>query len=489
MRLRKRWWLLTLVPAVVAIVGFGGDFLLHDYDPTRVIYKRMTAADRYVYEEIHPRFIAIDEAEIIQIRSTTDAARIRGALVDAIWGQHQPADETRYTRIGEVVGPEKGAARQVERLQISMDYDTQSTAWLYHSKSPNGRLVIYHHGFASRFTDNQWFIDRLLEEGYAVIAINLLGNAGNSAWASLPVGGAAHLHSELDEIDRPLRLHLDPAIAAIDLATGALGYDSVDMIGFSAGAFITTVAAAVDPRIRRSYPIAGVYPISLSEGRLAAARRWAEGFEPEWRYEGYNFYVPETTYAKVLLAGGAADDLRQARELLSRKCALYEACHNTVLLAQWLVLKAAVHAAEGVEKAASTTLERALELTRPGGIVRVFTDVGPSLIPLLQRLDLQGDTRTHAGRVLVSLRGRPRDGGSPRSQALHTDGFESLTGREFEVLNILAQRMTDHEIAARLHISPGTVRRHTQNIYGKLGVHGRREAVDRAIGLGLLTES
>ena len=62
-----------------------------------------------------------------------------------------------------------------------------------------------------------------LDEGIApTIAVNLLGYGGNSTWANLPGGGAAHIHSELDELDRPLRLHLDPAIAAIDLATGAL---------------------------------------------------------------------------------------------------------------------------------------------------------------------------------------------------------------------------------------------------------------------------
>ena len=206
-----------------------------DYDPTRVIYKRLKAANRYVYEEIHPRFLEINAADYIHIRSVADAVRIRAALADAIWGEHQPADETRFLRVCDVLRPEKGVAGQAERLQISMDYDTHSTASLFHSTNPNGRLVIYHHGFAGRFTDNQWFIDRLLEEGYAVIAVNLLGYGGNSTWANLPGGGAAHIHSELDLIDRPLRLHLDPAIAAIDLATGALGYDSVDMIGFSAG--------------------------------------------------------------------------------------------------------------------------------------------------------------------------------------------------------------------------------------------------------------
>ena len=64
--------------------------------------------------------------------------------------------------------------------------------------------------------------------------------------------------------------------------------------------------------------------------------------------------------------------------------------------------------------------------------------------------------------------------------------IEPLTDREMDVLRLLAKRLTNKEIGLRLHISPLTVKRHTINIYQKLGVNDRREAVTKARALGLL---
>jgi ATP/maltotriose-dependent transcriptional regulator MalT len=61
-----------------------------------------------------------------------------------------------------------------------------------------------------------------------------------------------------------------------------------------------------------------------------------------------------------------------------------------------------------------------------------------------------------------------------------------LTDRELEVLALLARRLSAKEIARRLVISDRTVKRHTANIYQKLGVHSRREAAAQAAALGLL---
>jgi ATP/maltotriose-dependent transcriptional regulator MalT len=61
-----------------------------------------------------------------------------------------------------------------------------------------------------------------------------------------------------------------------------------------------------------------------------------------------------------------------------------------------------------------------------------------------------------------------------------------LTERELEVLGRLAERLSNKEIAKQLFLSPLTVKRHTLNIYQKLGVHGRREAVKKATALGIL---
>ncbi|MGC9336257.1 MAG: response regulator transcription factor, partial [Anaerolineae bacterium] len=61
-----------------------------------------------------------------------------------------------------------------------------------------------------------------------------------------------------------------------------------------------------------------------------------------------------------------------------------------------------------------------------------------------------------------------------------------LTDRELEVLSLLAEYLSNREIGRRLFISLPTVKSHTRNIYGKLGVGNRQEAVARAHSLGIL---
>ena len=63
---------------------------------------------------------------------------------------------------------------------------------------------------------------------------------------------------------------------------------------------------------------------------------------------------------------------------------------------------------------------------------------------------------------------------------------EPLTNRELEILDLLAQRFQNKEIAEKLFISPETVKKHLNNIYGKLSVSNRRQAVEKAETLGIL---
>jgi LuxR family maltose regulon positive regulatory protein len=63
-----------------------------------------------------------------------------------------------------------------------------------------------------------------------------------------------------------------------------------------------------------------------------------------------------------------------------------------------------------------------------------------------------------------------------------------LTDRELEVLHLLAERLSNPEIARRLFVSLPTVKTHTRNIYGKLGVHSRKQAVAQARALGILPQ-
>ncbi len=74
-----------------------------------------------------------------------------------------------------------------------------------------------------------------------------------------------------------------------------------------------------------------------------------------------------------------------------------------------------------------------------------------------------------------------------RRQAMENQSLiEPLSEREMEVLHLIAAGLSNREIAGRLFIAPGTVKRHSNNIYGKLGVRSRTQAVARSRDLGLL---
>jgi LuxR family maltose regulon positive regulatory protein len=66
---------------------------------------------------------------------------------------------------------------------------------------------------------------------------------------------------------------------------------------------------------------------------------------------------------------------------------------------------------------------------------------------------------------------------------------EPLSERELEVLQLIAEGLTNPEIASRLFLALNTVKAHTRNIYGKLGVHTRTQAVSIARALGVLTSA
>jgi LuxR family maltose regulon positive regulatory protein len=74
----------------------------------------------------------------------------------------------------------------------------------------------------------------------------------------------------------------------------------------------------------------------------------------------------------------------------------------------------------------------------------------------------------------------------PSTQVLKPELIETLSEREIEVLQLIAEGLTNREIAARLFLSVNTVKVHSSNIYGKLGAHNRTQAVARAQTLGIL---
>ncbi len=147
-------------------------------------------------------------------------------------------------------------------------------------------------------------------------------------------------------------------------------------------------------------------------------------------------------------------------------------------LVEILVLQASAYQQQGDTPQALTALERAIIIAAPEGYMRVFVAGGAPVAELLRRSASRSTAPDYAQRLLDALGADEAVSASPL--------VEPLTDRETEVLHLLGAGYTNQVIADALFITINTVKKHTNNIYGKLGVHSRTQAVVRAQELGLL---
>lgn len=192
------------------------------------------------------------------------------------------------------------------------------------------------------------------------------------------------------------------------------------------------------------------------------------------------------TLARLLIAGD--DGGPQALALLQGLLDTAEAGGRLGSVIEILALQALGHQALGDLPPALESLERAVTLAEPEGYVRVFVDEGKPVAELLRRLveggrvarTLPDAVRAHALSVMAAFESGES---SPfAGQPL----IEPLSPRELEVLQLIAQGLSNQQIAEQLYLAESTVKGHNSRIFGKLGVRRRTEAVARARQLGLL---
>ena len=217
--------------------------------------------------------------------------------------------------------------------------------------------------------------------------------------------------------------------------------------------------------------------------------------------------VPSITRTRVLIAEGSERSLREAIESLEAIRTISESYRFTCQTIEITALQSVALDRQGHTDKALVALDEAIVLAEPGGLIRPFVEIGSSMARLLKQASFDNISVAFVDLLLAAF---PENDGNasqelaakPTNFPINTANlplvdlgqelpsvFQTLTNRELDTLQLLAERLYDKEIAQTLSISIWTVRTHVKHIYEKLHVSNRRQAVLKAEELGLLKKS
>jgi dienelactone hydrolase len=219
-----------------------------------------------------------DVASLIRFGTARDAERVRQRLIRYIWSGagRVPARLPEHVQL-DIEDPrfdDLPNLRNLHRLEIPMDSGIVSVVYHFIPFQAEDRLVLYHHGHGGGFEQANEIIGALLDSGFSVLALAMPLEGMNSRPTVTLTGiGRVHLtsHEHLKLLSshrlNPLRFFVQPVIVALNYAERTRGYRSISMVGLSGGGWTTVLAAALDPRIQVSVPVAGSLPVFLRERR------------------------------------------------------------------------------------------------------------------------------------------------------------------------------------------------------------------------------
>jgi LuxR family transcriptional regulator, maltose regulon positive regulatory protein len=212
----------------------------------------------------------------------------------------------------------------------------------------------------------------------------------------------------------------------------------------------------------------------LHQGNLAAAARLAQAHE-----------LP-ISQARVHLAQGDPSAALAVLEPLRQQAEAKGWQDERLKL---MVVEAVARQAYGQTETAVQLLGDALAIAEPGGFVRLFVDEGMPMARLLTEASARGILPDYAATLLIVLNAEAPTSEdrsdlplTPSAQPL----VERLSDRELEILQLIAQGLSNREISERLFLAVITVKGHNRNIFRKLQARRRTEAVAYARELGLL---
>jgi LuxR family maltose regulon positive regulatory protein len=428
----------------------------------------------------------------------------------------EPDDKTRNL-VGHIAAIRALLAAAQNQVETSIAQSRRALEYLHPDNLAVRTATIWKLGVAYQLQGDRAAASRAYSEAIAISQAS--GNTIITIMATIGLGTVQETENQLYPAAQTYRrvLHLagdlpQPAVCEAHLGLARLCYEWNDLDGASQHGQQSVHLARQLENIGRC--VAGevlLARLKLAQGDAVGAAALLEEADRSVRQQNFVHQMPEVAAAQVLtlLHQGhlaAAAHLAQTHELPLSQARVYLAQGDTsaalavlsrrlrqVEAKGWqderlkvLVLQAVALQAQGEKDTAMHLLVDALALAAPGGFLRLFVDEGLPMAHLLSKASASGMMPEYIGKVLAVCEAEEQKRADTSYWPLAQPLIEPLSHRELEVLHLMAQGLSNHEMCERLFLALDTVKGHNRNIFGKLQVQRRTEAVARARELGLL---
>jgi LuxR family maltose regulon positive regulatory protein len=448
--------------------------------------------------------------EKLQAAETALAALLQGA---------EPDDKTRNL-IGQIATARATLALTRYDVDGMLTQAHRALEYLYPNSLFNRATANWTRGYAYLLQGDRAAARRALTE--AIALSQAAGAIFTAILATIGLGNVQEADNQLAQAAETYRRvlqwagdHPQQIIHEAHLGLGRIHYEWNDLDAAQQHGEQSLHLARQYERVIDRYIICEVFlaRLKLTRGDVAGAAALLAQTDQSARQQNFVHRIPEVAAAQVLVLlrqghMAAAAHLAQTHNLplsqarvhlaqgdSSAALALLEPLRQQAEEKSWadewlkvMVLQAVALHLHGEKDKAVQLLRDALALAEPGGFIRLFVDEGAPMAQLLSEAAAQGVMPDYVAKLLAVFRETAEEQKNedkshpPTAQRL----IEPLSQRELEILKLIAQGLSNHEISERLFLALDTVKGHNRRIYDKLHVQRRTEAVARARELGLL---
>jgi pimeloyl-ACP methyl ester carboxylesterase len=315
----KNHCLAALLVALLALSFIGGLMVggrrLPPYSWLETCYRQHVLRQYDRYERFHSFYRETDVRSLISIRDESDVMEKRDELILYIWkdggfpyarlpdGVEEGVKDDRYSALANL--------ERIDKIVVSMEHGVDSVVYHFRPARSTRGLVMYHEGHGGDFVLGKDAIQFFLEEGYSVMAFSMpLMGMNSRPKVDFPSLGRLQLakHEYLKFLESenfsPIKFFVEPVAAVLNYAEKNLDFRSVAMVGISGGGWTATLYAALDPRVSKSYPVAGSLPLYMSHITCTGE---------------YEQYLPDlyraANYLELYVLGSHGEDRRQLQVL------------------------------------------------------------------------------------------------------------------------------------------------------------------------------